>query len=109
MAFPGLIRDCKAVAARSAVADIFSLQSSGLHRLPASAFARITFASLTGAVLPASAKNSRSLLNGQKMHRRKAGPAITLTRLLGDEVTFAVILAIADIIFLAGFGSNDRT
>ena len=98
MAFARLVGDRPAIAAGAAIANILPFQPDGLHRHSTSAFARIGLASLTGTVSAHAAKNTQTLLNRQNMHLDKRRSAAALSRLIRDEIAFAIILAIADII-----------
>jgi hypothetical protein len=106
MAFPGLVRDRAAIAVRPAIADIFSLQADCLDRFPTAAFAWVALAAFTGAIRAASAKYSRTFLNGQNMHRSKSGSATAFAGLVRNKVAFAVILTVADIINFALIRGN---
>ena len=108
MALPGLIRDSPAIAGSPAVAHILPLQTDHLHRLAATALARVLFAPFTNAVLAAPAKNPIALFNGQHMHRGQLRAAATLSRMVRHVVALAVILAVADIIKLALVSRDDH-
>jgi hypothetical protein len=107
-AFARLIRDGETAACRPAIAGIFPFQADCFYRFPATALARIGFAPFARAIIAASAKNSGTLLNSQKMHCRKGRAAIALARLISDKVAFAVIFAVADIIRSPRVCRNER-
>jgi hypothetical protein len=108
-AFARLIRDSQTLAVRSAIADILPFQARHLHRFAAPALARITFATLTGAFRPAATENAGALLDGQQMHRNQRRPAIALALFAGNEIAFAVIFTVTDVISLALFRSHNQS
>ena len=108
LALARLVRDRAAITFLAA-ADIFAFQSDRLYRLPAAAFARITFAAFATALCAASAENSRSFLYGQNMHSNQVMAALALTRLVGNKIALAVVLAVAYIINVAFVGRDKHS
>jgi hypothetical protein len=109
MAFAGRIRNRAAIAVRSAGADIFSFQSDHLYLFSATAFIRVRFAELTGAIGAATAEDAFAFLNSQNVHPDQVRSAFAFARFIGNKVALAVILTVADVIRFAFICRSKRS